>query len=196
MTRALQGSCAALIFTALGLCAAASFAQPVDTGAVTTRKIEWETQEKTIVPNGARILDLDTFDTNGDGVITRREIGDKLFHIFDRDGNGLIDNLEYEKKLVATVVPTRKTTKITYIPGDDGVTDKTVITSEEFMKKTQLSRFDASGKGLSPHEFLGMTFEQVDVSRDRFIDINEWRGAYIASIDAKNRQKELYRVNP
>ncbi len=34
------------------------------------------------------------------------------------------------------------------------------------------------------------------MNKDRFIDIHEFRGAYIAYIDAKNRKKQLFRVNP
>ncbi len=135
---------------------ALSFAQVTDSDeptpplTATQGTVEWVTHEKTIVPANARVLNLDDFDTNGDGVITREEVGDRLFHIFDKDGNGVIDNLEYEKKMIATVVPTKKTTKITYDYNSDGVVDKEVTTSEQFMKGTQLSRFDASGKGLTP----------------------------------------------
>ncbi|MBW7910578.1 MAG: hypothetical protein H3C49_04805 [Alphaproteobacteria bacterium] len=59
------------------------------------------------------------------------------------------------------------------------------------MKKTQLSRFDMVGEGISPHDFMGKSFMLVDIDRSRFVEINEWRGAYDALINQQN-QKQVY----
>lgn len=38
----------------------------------------------------------------------RREVGEKLFFLFDIDGNRVIDNVEIKKNQVITVVPFEK----------------------------------------------------------------------------------------
>ncbi|MDE1153316.1 MAG: hypothetical protein PW788_12330 [Micavibrio sp.] len=136
---------------------------------------------------GSRTIHVEDFDTNGDHILSTQEIGDALFKLYDTDGNQVIDNNEYERPAVLTIAPVAKTTTVTYDFNNDGIPDKQVVTEQQFMEKTQLSRFDKNGNGLSPHEFTGKYFNQVDVDKSKVIEMKEWQGVYIASIDAKNR---------
>lgn len=163
--------------------------------AVTKSRVEWEKKEEPIIKPGAQLLNLNEFDGNKDGRLTRAEIGGKLFHIFDTDGNNLIDNVEYEKKLVATIVPVKETEKIAFYSGDNLTPDKTITSTEAILKATQLARFDAAGDGLSPRDFAAEPFEKADVSNDRFVAIEEWQGAYDALIDSENKKKQLFNTN-
>lgn len=163
--------------------------------SVTKSRVDWERREEPIYKPGAQVLNLAEFDANKDGRLTRAEIGEKLFHVFDTDGNNLIDNLEYKKKLVATIVPVKETEKIAFYTGDNITPDKTVTSTQDILRVTQLARFDAAGDGLSPSDFAAEPFEKADVSHDRFIGIDEWQGAYDALVNSENKKKQLYNTN-
>lgn len=172
---------------------AAAFAVPTaHAEEVQKGSFQWETTEKTVAPAGSRPLDLAAFDDDKDGVLSREEVGAHMFKMYDTDGNQVVDNKEYERKAVMTVVPAQKETKMSYDFNGDGTIDKTTETGEDFMKQTGLARFNAKGDGLSPHEFMQRNFLQADVNRDHVIDIKEWQGSYIAAIDAKNKADALY----
>ncbi len=153
------------------------------TTAVTTNVVT----EAGAVPVGTRTIHFEDFDTNGDHILSTREIGDVLFKLYDTDGNQVIDNNEFERPAVLTIAPVAKTTVVSYDFDNDGMADKQVVTQEQFMERTQLSRFDKNGNGLSPREFTGKAFNQVDVDKSKAIEMKEWQGVYISSIDAKNR---------
>ncbi len=153
------------------------------TSAVTTNVVT----EAGAVPVGTRTIHFEDFDTNGDHILSTREIGDVLFKLYDTDGNQVIDNNEFERPAVLTIAPVAKTTTVSYDFDNDGMADKQVVTQEQFMERTQLSRFDKNGNGLSPREFTGKAFNQVDVDKSKAIEMKEWQGVYISSIDAKNR---------
>lgn len=165
-------------------------------GAVTTNQSAVTTTSETVtthtttepgaVKPGTRVIHLEDFDTNGDHILSTREIGDVLFKLYDTDGNDVIDNNEYERPAVLTVAPVEKTTTIQYDFNNDGIADKEVTTYDQFMENTQLSRFDKNHDGLSAHEFTGKAFNIVDVDKSKAIEMKEWQGVYIASIDAKN----------
>lgn len=162
------------------------------TPLTTSTKTQWHTEEKTIVADGARIYNTVDFDINGDKILTTSEVGEKLFKMYDVDGNNIIDNNEYERKAVLTVVPVETNTVISYDFDGDGLADKSEVTSEIFLKKTQLSLFDKNGDGLSPREFTKRGFMQADVNKDKAVDLAEWKGSYNASIDVENKDKALF----
>lgn len=146
-----------------------------------------QTTEKGIVDGKTRIFNLKEFDTNNDGLLTRAEVGEKLFKMYDADGNGVIDNIEYERPAVITVVPVEKTTVVTYDFNGDGVADQQEATSENFLRYTQLARFDQNKNGLSPREFVGRGFLEADIDGDKFVNLKEWQGSYNAAIDRSNK---------
>lgn len=127
-------------------------------------------------------VDFAAMDLNHDGILSRTEVGRKLFYIFDADGNEVIDNIEFTKPKVLTVIPLEKK-ELTMIDfDDDGIADVTKYTSEDFANFSMLSRFDKDHDGLTPEEFIGSSFLKLDTNHDHVVDINEWRAAYIASV--------------
>jgi hypothetical protein len=46
-------------------------------------------------------VDFSAFDLNHDGILSMPEVGEKLFYIFDLDGNEVIDNIEFTKESLA-----------------------------------------------------------------------------------------------
>jgi Ca2+-binding EF-hand superfamily protein len=159
--------------------------QPV----VTTVKTEITTpgEERIISGRGERTLTFADFDMNHNGILSMNEVGIKMFRIYDLDGNGVIDSNEYKENTIVTLTPTEKTTITSYTIEDEESGDKTTYTRESFMEESRLTRFGTVKKGLSPSEFVGRAFNLVDVNRDHAIDVKEWQGTYIASIDKKNK---------
>lgn len=131
---------------------------------------------------GDIVIDFQSFDLNGDGVIARDEVGEKLFEIFDRDGNHVIDNVEMKKPSLIVFTPMEKTTVevINYHQEDKPI--KTTVTHEEFLHASRLSHFDKNADGLSPLDFLGIPFNQLNVKDDAVIDLYEWKRAYAQSV--------------
>lgn len=138
--------------------------------------------EKTIVSQkeipGVHKIDFMSFDENKDGVLEMKEVGDVLFTAFDRDGNGVIDNQEFDENPVMTVIPTEKTTYTFYDYNSDGKAEKAVMTQEDFLKKSSLMRFDTQYNGLSPKDFIGKSFKEVDMTHDNLLDLEEWQRVY------------------
>lgn len=149
------------------------------------------TSENMMIPGG-RIVNFASFDMNKDSILSTTEIGTLLFGLYDMDGNGIINNIEYERRAVITVMPIEKNTVISYDFDGDWITDQTQFTYETFMQDTALTRFDKNQDGLSPHEFLDLSFNIADANHDKTITINEWQGAYIPRINQANRQKASY----
>lgn len=167
-----------------------------EAAAPLVKRVETVTTTRQILPEtGVRVINFMEFDLNGDGVLSTREVGEMLFKLFDSDGNGVIDNVEFEQRTVMTVVPMEKETVVKYDFDNDGVPDKVERAHETFMEKTQLSRFDSSGEGLSPHDFVGKSFMEMDLDRSRFIELNEWRGAYDEAINQQNQRQAIYNYN-
>lgn len=159
----------------------------------TTRtEVHWESEQHSMVTSGTRIINFMDFDTNKDHVLSLYEIGHMLFKLYDTDGNEIIDNNEYERRAVVTVMPMEKNTVISYDFDGDGVADKTERTYETFMQETQLTLFDKNENGLSPHEFAVSDFLATDVNHDKAIDLKEWQGSYVASIDKANKEKARF----
>lgn len=158
---------------------------------VTTGTTSWKTEEHSVPAAGARIINFIDFDLVKDGILSINEVGEMLFKLYDTDGNNVIDNIEYEHRAVITVMPMEKNTTVFYDFDGDGKTDETQHTYETFMQDTLLTRFDKNKDGLSPHEFMDMGFLKGDVNNDKVIDLKEWQGSYIPSIDKKNQEKAL-----
>lgn len=165
----------------------------VPEGHVFKQRVETVTKTRQILPEtGTRVVNFLDFDLNRDGLLSTQEVGEMLFKLFDSDGNGLIDNVEFEKRNVMTVVPMEKETTVSYDFDNDGLPERVERAHETFMEKTQLSRFDLVGGGLSPRDFVGKSFMRMDIDRSRFVELNEWRGAYDEAINRKNLQQVFY----
>lgn len=156
---------------------------------ITEKTIVTETHERAVLPEGARVINFAEFDVNGDGILTREEIGVKLFHLFDNDGNHLLDNIEYTRNNIITILPIAKDVVIKYDLDGDGVPDKTEVSHTMIMEETMLSRFDADGQGLSPEKFTGRHFNIADINKDKFVDLEEWKASYNSTIDERIRRR-------
>lgn len=118
------------------------------------------------------------FDLNNNNILSKAEVGEKLFEIFDTDGNHVIDNIEYDNKNVYTVVPYEKTTFTMVDYENDGKTDMTTYEREEFFKQTRLNKFNQGLDGLSAAEFIDDNFYEVDTDGNKLIEMNEWKNTY------------------
>lgn len=155
----------------------------VTTTTTTKSSKSWSTTEKPLYPAGTKVLNLVEFDLNGDGILTRREAGDRLFRLYDTDGNMVIDNNEYERAAVFTVTPVEQKTVLSYDLDGDGLADHTQVSSEVFLRESMLARFDGNGNGLSPREFTNRAFLIADLNNDKQILQEEWIASYDAALD-------------
>ena len=143
------------------------------------------------LPNVKRV-DFMSFDANHDGVLSMREVGDVLFGAFDKDGNGAIDNKEYDEASVYTVIP-MEATKLTFTDYNaDGVDEKVTLTREEFLERSNLMRFDKDMDGLSPRDFMGSEVKAMDINHNNLIEKDEWERAYAAKVQPKVNLSKRY----
>ncbi len=155
--------------------------------------IYWQTDTHSLpIPAGGRVVNFMSYDANKDNILSVVEISKLLFGLYDTDGNELIDNIEYKRRAVVTVMPMEKNTTISYDFNGDGIADKSQFTYETFMQNTALTWFDKNQDGLSPQEFLDLAFNLADVNNDNMIDQAEWQGAYVPRIDKINKDKARY----
>ena len=98
------------------------------------------------------------------------EVGEKLFEVFDGDGNQVIDNLEIKKPRLVVFRHMEKRHIETIDYHTESKSTKKNISHQEFLEKSKLSRFDKNEDGLSPLDFLEMPFNQVNVKDDAVID--------------------------
>ncbi len=138
-------------------------------------------------------IDFTEFDLNKDGIFERDEVGERLFTVFDRDKNGVIDNLEMKKVSLKVRTPMEKTTVAVIDYQTPGKEQVTRVSQEEFLQESRLIKFDKDGDGLSPLDFLEMPFNQVNVNRhDSVIDMYEWKRAYAASVKPLHMESFSY----
>lgn len=138
---------------------------------------------------GATPINFSVFDLNNDGIYSMNEVGERLFRSFDQDGNELIDNIEWDKKTVITIMPMEKETFQSIDYDNDGIADKTTYTHQTFFEASGLNRFDKNMNGLSAQEFIGENFYKLDDDNNNLIDIKEWRSAYIHSLPVPQHNK-------
>ena len=152
--------------------------------------------EKTIVTqkelSNVQKINFDAFDLNKDNILSMAEVGEKLFYIFDTDGNEVIDNVEFERKQVMTIIPMEKRTFIFSDYDDDGHAESSSYTYESFIQQSQLMRFDKDRDGLSPADFIGMSFLELDDDKSKAIELQEWKEEYIAKVFPSSAEQERY----
>lgn len=149
----------------------------------------------TITPEkvkGANMVDMSVFDQNKDGVLSMQEVGEKLFEMFDQDGNEVIDNIEYKTNSVMTIAPMEMNT-LTFVDyAGDGTVDRTEYTHDEFLKASQLTRFAGDLDGLSPEDLMKKPFAELDDNNDKVIDRQEWKEAYSGLVKLPHEEPERY----
>lgn len=177
----------ALRLSILALCLGAALPASATTIATETKTLYAP------VPN-MNVVDFRQFDANQDNVLTREEVGEKLFYTFDKDGNQLIDNIEFKRPMVLTFAPMQRVTTQFVDYNSDGIADRTSSNQERFMQQTGLSRFNPDGTGLAADEFIGIPFKKADRDGSGRIDVKEWKEVYIASL-RQLPQNESFRYN-
>lgn len=141
---------------------------------------------------GAIPVNFKYLDVNSDGILSRKEVGQKLFYLFDTDGNGVIDNIEIKKNQVITLVPFEKV-ELTMIDfDDDGKADIVNITSDQFMDYSMLNRFDKDNDGLTAEEFIGHSALELDADKSGVVEFREWKEVYDKSVSPEAAKQYIY----
>ncbi len=136
--------------------------------------------------------DFSVFDVNNDGQFSKEEVGEKLFYVFDRDGNEVIDNLEWDHKSMMTIIPMEEHNYKFIDKNEDGYVDQSQYTYKEFFQTSGLMKFDKNYNGLSASEFIETSFQVLDDNDNNLIDIEEWEEAYSKATSPENAQQENY----
>lgn len=137
-------------------------------------------------------LTMAELDANNDMMLSMEEVGEKLFFIFDQDGNEVIDNIEFENNAVLTMRPV-DVQKYTYVDiNNDGTIESSSYTYEMMYEQSGLIQFDDNADGLSPADFLETSFLETDDNKDKTIDLQEFQEVYIASRAPKSAEQERY----
>jgi hypothetical protein len=134
-----------------------------------------------VVASDSRLVNFMDYDLNGDGRLDKEESGKMLFKLFDTDGNGIIDNVEYDKRGVMTVVPMEREVMTKVETTDPKKADVVSHTYERYFETTDLTRYDVDGKGIAPKDFTDKSFLEMDTNKDKAINADEWRVAYDAA---------------
>lgn len=173
-----------LTTTALALCFAASGAM-ADT-------VHTMTYTQPVDVKNVNQIRFSDFDMNNDGFYSKAEVGEKLFYVFDRDGNHVIDNQEWDQRSMYTIMPMEKQT-FKYIDLDgDGETDMSSYRLETFYEESGLIRFDKNKDGLSASEFIASGYLELDDNDNNLIEIDEWKEAYTVMLTHENAENERY----
>ena len=165
-----------------------------DTATTVTTKTTTVVTEKPVIMPDTDMINMTQFDLNKDGILSMHEVGARLFFVFDRDGNEIIDNMEFDRNSFMTIVPVEKET-MTYVDvyrDGDKVESKTTYTTEDFMKQSQLIRFAGDTDGLSPREFIDQSFLKTDINDDKAIRMEEWQEAYALLVKDMHLQPGIY----
>lgn len=174
-----------LAFTALvvSISGSAAFAE---TTITTTTTVSPQVTED------AETFDFSGLDTNNDDILTTEEVGGTLFYIFDRDGNEVLDNIEFSRQSLMTITPMEKETLTTIDVDNDGTAEETVYSYDTFLQASQLTRFSDDYSGLSPEEFIGESFLELDANDDKGIEFEEWQDAYLDPTIYESADQERY----
>lgn len=150
-----------------------------------------ETVTTTTTP-ATTTLTMAELDANNDMILSMEEVGERLFFIFDQDGNEVIDNIEFDNNAVLTMRPV-DVQKYTYVDvNNDGTIESSSYTYEMMFEQSGLARFDNDADGLSPADFLETSFLETDDNKDKTIDLQEFQEIYIASRSPKSAEQERY----
>ena len=136
--------------------------------------------------------DLLIYDINGNGILEAEEVGERLFHQFDRDGNGVLDNIEFNRPLNLTFAPVERTRIVSIDFNNDGIVEAQKAESEVVMKRTGLDRFAtrAGHDGVTPRDFIGHSVLELDLDKSGVVELSEWKRAYLddrAPLSANNK---------
>lgn len=130
---------------------------------------------------GVQKFDIKDFDSDHDGVITVEETGDHLFDLFDLNHDDILDNIEFTKRTILTVIPVKEETFTFRDFNSDGKVDASKYAYSTYIKKSGLYMFDEKKDGLSPDDFVNASFLEMDKNNSHVIEPAEWREAYIQS---------------
>ncbi|AGH97149.1 EF-hand domain-containing protein [Micavibrio aeruginosavorus] len=152
-----------------------------------------DTYVKQIDMPNTTVVNFGAFDTNKDGILSRDEVGERLFISFDNDGNGVIDNVEFDQRNVLTYIPMERGTILYFDYNDDGIIDDMEkLSQQSFIEKSMLDRFAKDPRGLSPRDFIEMGFWQLDTDRSRVIELSEWKRGYEVALRPEVAESYLY----
>lgn len=170
--------------------ACAVCAMPAVASADTTVTTKTVVHQKEI-PNTNK-TNFSAFDLNNDGILSMKEVGTKLFYVFDTDGNEVIDNIEFDHRQVMTIIPMEKDT-MRFIDWDsDGNTDAATFERETFFQQSGLMRFDKNVDGLSASEFITHTMLELDKDDSKVIELDEWKEGYKKRLTRDAADQENY----
>lgn len=177
-----------LLLASAAIIAAGAFTSPVTMAETTVTQTVVSTKDDVPVNQ----IDFKSFDVNGDGKYSMEEVGEKLFFIFDTDGNEVIDNMEWNNKNMYTITPMEKET-FHYVDTDgDGSAEIATYSYDTFYQESGLIRFDEDKDGLSASEFIQVGYEELDDNEDKMIDLEEWKEAYMATLKPEEAEQERY----
>jgi hypothetical protein len=137
-------------------------------------------------------IDFSQFDLNNDGIYSRDEVGEVLFNMFDTDGNGTVDNIEWTNNNVMTIIPIKETEFKTYDTNSDGQAELVTVTYDEFYVNSGLMAFDKDKTGLSAKKFIDEGYEVLDTDENKLISLEEWQRVYKES-QPKHNQPDNYK---
>ncbi len=150
--------------------------------AAQAETVTTETYTEPTRPSNSIQVDFKVFDLNNDGIYSMQEVGERLFESFDTNNDDLIDNTEYNKNIVMTITPMEQETYQFIDNDDDGYVEKSTYTYETFYQTSGLARFDDNADGLSAHDFVDKSLQELDKDDDNLISLKEWKQAYTASV--------------
>ena len=146
------------------------------------KQVTLRVEVKPVTPPNTNVINFADLDLNGDGILARDEVGERLFRVFDTDNNQVIDNLEMTHPQLIVLTPMEKKTIEIIDYQAANFSTKEVVSTEDFLYQSKLAQFDKDKDGLSALDFLGKPFNQVNVRKDSVIDLYEFKRAYAEAV--------------